>query len=323
VIAVRRHRRAGLYLALLFAGCVFWAVNYDIHDIETYYLLAYVVTGVWAAYGMAWALRLLGEKRFAFGAVGAAAVVLAMGLLVHPRVDQSGNHLVEDYTTRILREAAPHALILSYQWDYFVSASYYFQLVEKMRPDVVVLDKELFRRSWYLTQIGRNHPDVVAGARREMEVFRGELVKFERDLPYDPAMIESAYNALINRILDDAYPARPVYVTMEIEQQFGAAYERVPQGLLFRLCRPGDAPDPRAPMPEDYSFRPFDRDQPLVAGITGMYASMAANRGMYLLRAGLTDRAARCIRRAAALRPDDPEIQSLKSQVEAAQRTGR
>ena len=63
---------------------------------------------------------------------------------------------------------------------------------------MVIIDKELLRRSWYFEQIKRNHPDVYERSRQEIALFQGELYKFEHDLPYDPAVIEGRYNAMIN-----------------------------------------------------------------------------------------------------------------------------
>ena len=86
------------------------------------------------------------------------AIVIAELSANWPEVDASSNYLVEDYTATILANLKPHAIIISYQWDYFVAASYYFQYVKHARDDVTVIDKELLRRSWYYLQMKKNHP---------------------------------------------------------------------------------------------------------------------------------------------------------------------
>ena len=64
--------------------------------------------------------------------------------------DESGNYMVEDYTMNMLRNLPPNAIIFSTQWDFWVSGAFYYQLVEHVRPDVLVIDKAMLRdRPWY------------------------------------------------------------------------------------------------------------------------------------------------------------------------------
>ncbi|HLF13257.1 MAG TPA: DUF2723 domain-containing protein, partial [Bacteroidota bacterium] len=48
----RRNRDLFVLIALLFAGCLVFAVNYDISDIDSYFLLAHVATALAASAGM-------------------------------------------------------------------------------------------------------------------------------------------------------------------------------------------------------------------------------------------------------------------------------
>ncbi|PLX24141.1 MAG: hypothetical protein C0600_13745 [Ignavibacteria bacterium] len=204
------------------------------------------------------------------------------------------------------------ALVLSFQWDYWVSAAYYYQQVEGERTDMIVLDKELFRRSWYFEQIRNSHPELYSSVEREINAFQKELYKFEHDLPYDAGMIESAFNHMINTMIDRAYETRPVYVTIEMEQQFAPGYQRIPEGLAFRLYQPEDVPAPQdTPFPE-FEIRGFDREGRLVDGIGRMYGSMFFNRGVYLAQAGMHDRADRLFDQALGFAPGDSGILQWK-----------
>ncbi len=282
-VSFRLGRRIGAFLLLLFLGCVLYSINYDIHDIESYFLLAYIVSGVYAALGARALARWLGKNAApAWAATGAGtAALLWFGFT---GTSQRGNYLVEDYTANMFRSLEPNALVISYQWDYFVSASYYYQNIRRVRPDVTVIDKELLRRSWYLEQIRIDHPDIYEASRPEIEVFLAELWKFEHDVPYDPAAIEAAYNGMINSFIDRSWPRRPVYLTIEIEQQFAPGYIRVPEGLAFRLYRTPPPPGKKAF--EDFTIRPFDHPGRLVDGIKGMYAAMLINRARYCAMTG-------------------------------------
>ncbi|MCB2206451.1 DUF2723 domain-containing protein [bacterium] len=276
------------YLLLLFLTCLVWASGYDIHDIDSYFLLAFFVLAIWASFTIAELPSMVAKGMSATAGTAIVGALLVFPLLLNAsRVSQAGNTLVEDYTHGVFASLQKNALIISYQWDYWVSASYYYQLVENLRPDVIVLDKELFRRSWYLEQLRNNHPALAALVKDELERFEVELAKFEEGRPYNPTMIEAAYNGLINAMIDRSYPERPVYLTIEMEKQFGEGYERVPEGLAFRLYRPEDVPPPNELFWPDLRFRNFVSDERLVPAIKELYANMISNRGIYLSQHGM------------------------------------
>jgi hypothetical protein len=152
-------------------------------------------------------------------------------------VDQSRNYFVEDNTTAIIRHLPPNAVILSFQWDYFISASYYFQHVKSVRPDVRVLDKELFRRSWYFPQLEGMYPDLMERSKIECELFLQELLKFEKGLPYEYAAIEGRYANVLKSFIDKNIDEVPVFVTHEIEQHYTPGYHRIPYGLVYQLSK--------------------------------------------------------------------------------------
>jgi hypothetical protein len=286
VVLWRRKRQAAVATLLLFAGCVLYAINYDIHDIDSYFLLAYVMVALWAAIGLhAVALRLMSSGR---GGVIAAVVVtaviaLAPFLMHRSTSDRSTDHLVEDYTQNMFRALPQNAVIFSYQWDYWLSASYYFQLVRGVRPDVVVIDKELLRRSWYFTELERRYPWFIEQSRPEVNAFLRELDKFEHDRPYDAAIIQGRYIGVIASMISRSMETRPVFVTHEIEPEFTQGYQRVPEGLAFRLV--ADSAFHPSPRP-DFVFRPFRTPGRLEDALPRLYAAALVARGMYYYRAG-------------------------------------
>jgi hypothetical protein len=256
----RAQRMVALGTVVFFATCIVYAVNYDIHDIDSYFLLAYVCIGVWAACGLfvvgTWMTGRGGER-----AGWVLALVVVVGLVpayVHYReVDESRNYLVEDYTHNMFASLKPGAVVLSYQWDYWVSASHYYQLVCGERPDIAVIDKELLRRSWYFHVLEQRYPWLIARSRVEVDAFLKELYKFEHDLPYAPDAIEGRYTAMIASFIGRSMEDRPVYVTGEIEPQYTAAWRSESEGLAYRLV-PRDAPEGVPEMPR-YVVRPFAR----------------------------------------------------------------
>lgn len=287
-LIVYRTPRLAVILVLLFLVCVGYAINYDIHDIDSYFLLAYVVLSICVAVGIRGLLEYVHRKRTHLLVV--AVVLVALGTPTvqwyanRRGVDESENRLVHDYTLTILNQLKQDALVISYQWDYFVSAALYFQHVRGIRPDVTIIDKELLRRSWYFKQVESIAPSVVHRSQERIDAFLRELYKFEHDIPYSPQIIESRFVEMINDLIDQGTKDRPVYVGPEIELNLGGQYERVPEGLLLRLLLPGERGEFQAP--EWPIVPPPTRMTRLTLGLLRQYAIMSTLVAEEFLRKG-------------------------------------
>ena len=290
VIALfRLHRKLAIAIVLLFVTCVLYSINYDIHDIDSYFLLAYFCVAIWSGVGFLRLYEWVQHSSTIQPGVGGALIV-AMSLApvgVHYKMnDESSNNLVEDYTKNMFASLKPDALIISYQWDYWVSAAYYFQIVESYRDDVAVVDKELLRRSWYLLQLERRYPWLIQHSRPQVEAYSKELYKFEHDTPYDPSVIQSRYVEMILSFISANIGSRPVYVTSEIEPEFTTGFQRVPEGLAFRLA--ADTLFHGSDLPH-YEIRPFGRRGRLEDMVKNLYVSSLKNRAVYYYQHGFPD----------------------------------
>jgi hypothetical protein len=239
----------------------------------------------------------------------ALSIVVCVGIGLTPlplhyeAVDESRDYTVEDYTKNMFDSSEKNALVLTYQWDYFVSPSYYLQLVEGYRNDVTVIDKELLRRSWYFKQLEHQHPQLIQNSRVEINEFLEELYKFEHDLPYDPSVIEARYEEMIRSFLVKNESLRPIYVTPEIEQEFTTGLQRVPSGLAFRLY-----PDTtyHEIIPSEFVFRPITKRNKYSEAVRNLYAGGYCNQGIYLATHGKKDRAVESFRKALQVTPGFP-----------------
>jgi hypothetical protein len=230
-------RRIFIFVVLLFVSCVLYAINYDIHDIDSYFLLAFISLAIFISFGIQKffeGIESTLSKRIV--AIIFSGLLLSQLFVNYEKIDQRNNYLVEDYTNNILLNLPKNSIVLSYQWDYFVSASYYFQHIKHVRPDVVVLDKELFRRSWYFSQLGKMYPALIKKSKPEIDLFQQELFKFEHDLPYDPSVIEGRYSLMLKSFIEKN-DSIAFYITPEIEPQYTIGYHRIPENLLFRLTK--------------------------------------------------------------------------------------
>jgi hypothetical protein len=216
-------------------------------------------------------------------------------------VDESDNALVHDYAKTALTSLDSNAVVFTYQWDYLVSAAYYLQRIDGIRHDVTIIDKELLRRSWYFIQLRKSVPWLVQKTESTIDQFLSELHKFEHGQPYNGAMIEARFNAMVNSLIDSSMGRGPVYVGAEIEPQFAGGYDRVPEGLFLRIHPPGAVKTLKTfdPPFKDSGFR-----SRLTAGLKIQYAKMLTLRAIWLLKAeGETLEAKTSLRRALEIDP--------------------
>ncbi|MFA5804822.1 MAG: DUF2723 domain-containing protein [Melioribacteraceae bacterium] len=298
IFYVYKYMRKMFYaLIATFIFSVVYSINYDIVDIDSYFLLAYIIFTFFAAYGIFKTLLFLKQKFNNKTAIITALVISLSPLVLNfSKVDQSGVYTFEDYTKAALNSTEKNSIIFSYQWDYLVSPSYYFQTVENFRADVCVIDKELLRRSWYYNQLKNNHPDVLESIFTETNNFMEVVRPFERDEKYDPNVIETSYRSVMTNLVAKNIEKRNFYIGLELlqnEMQRGEfslpeGYQFVPHLLMFKVVKGNDyvsAPDP------NFTIRfPGNRNK-YIDFIETTVATMLTYRAAYELQFNKPERA--------------------------------
>ena len=151
------------------------------------------------------------------------------------------------YIHNVFAVASPHSLVMVDR-DQFGFPLMYAQDVDRERPDVVVLDQELLRRSWYLQDLEHQHPGLIAGSRAQVEAFLAAVKPFEAGQAYDGTAIDDAYYAMIKSFVDQYEKAgRDVYFAYQPDQRIVQGYsgESVVALLKARRGRPGQEPGGR------------------------------------------------------------------------------
>lgn len=315
IMLFRTRVKVAITIVLLFIGCVAYAINYDIHDIDSYFLLAYIAVALSSAVGFFGVVRWLRDKTNTVVAVTTVLLVGLVPLVVHfDKNNETGNYLVEDYTANMFESFQPNALVLSYQWDFWVSSSYYYQLVKGVRRDVTVVDKELLRRSWYFKQLERSHPWLIENSRTEVEAFLKELHKFEHDIPYNPNEIQARFVEMIRSFIINNISSRPVYVTTEIESEFTASMQRVSEGLALRVYADTVRHEVR---PVEFAYREFARGGRLEDRLKDLYANALVAQCLSSIRDGNVEKAVEQAKFALAFNPNSAEAASILRQLKA------
>jgi len=294
-VSIFKLRKLAWFILITFVFTVLYSINYDIHDIDSYFLLAFVMLSFFAAFG---ALKILEMKSLQRNlAIIILTVVIAIQLFFNfMKVNQSGVYTFEDYTKSVLTTLPENSIIFSYQWDYFISASYYYQYVEDFRKDVTVIDKELLRRSWYFNQINNHDPKAFNGIRAEIDQFLNALQPFERDEKFDSNRLENLYRTIMSNLIKNNVKERDYFIAPELvdvemkrgEFKLPEGYNLVPHLFFYKVVEGNEyvpAPDP------DFSIRIASNRNVYIDNIENMIGRMLSNRAYYEVQNGRSDRA--------------------------------
>ncbi len=239
---------------LLFAFSIIYGINYDIYDIDSYFLLAFLVSSMWILYAIFYIIELIKKFKLNFSYIYLISVLPLIVLITNYNdSDESRNYYVKEYMNNVFNSAKTNSIIMSTQWDFWVSASWYYQYVKGVRPDVIIIDKELCRRMWYLRHIKLHFPEIYQRTKKEFDAYENELIKFEKytdrylypktdfDLK-ELDKIRAAFLTFLNSLVDN-FQDKNFYTTYDIEdveapfEKFGKEYFKIPEGLLVRYSK--------------------------------------------------------------------------------------
>lgn len=308
-IHIFKTNRKFFYFAFVsFIFSIIYSINYDIVDIDSYFLLSYYFISVFISAGFIKILILIRSKTPLKFLVVLVFPILQL-LLNFTSANQSGNYGFEEYTKTILSNVKNNSVILSYQWDYFISPAYYLQFAENYKRNVKIVDKELLRRSWYYIQLENNYPDIFKGIETDKEEFLKALKPFEQNKKFDSQKLEYHYRRILTGIIENQIKASDVYIAPELyENEMRKGEFALPNGfglapskLLFKVVTNNEYA-----AIDNYSIN-FD-----FGNVSNNYTDfikrtasvMMTNRALYELRFGFTDRAKVCIAEIKKLSPD-------------------
>lgn len=230
---VRNNFYLFISLLIIFILTLFYAINYSIPDIESYYIPCLFVMFVFAGFGLAILIKNLRVNQYFF------LIFIILPLLFnYRRAGMQGNYLAYDSAINHLKSAPVNAIILTNWWDIYAPV-FYVQHIENIRKDVCIIDKELLRRSWYLQYLNKQYPWLVRNCQIEIEYFLSYLEQFEHGRLQENVGIQNAFVDMINSFID-RNPNRRVFITFADQADYDAKFikperRRIPYGLLYEL----------------------------------------------------------------------------------------
>ncbi len=291
-------KRFFIFNIITFLSCVLYSINYDIVDIDSYFLLAYISLSFFAVFGILRILEWFEQHKITLaGSTGIIFLFCAAQFYINfDKVNQSSVYVFEDYSRALINSTAKNSIIFSYQWDFFISESYYLKNVEGFRKDVTIIDKELLRRSWYFNQLRTNYPKIISKVEDDIQAFLAALRPFERDENFDSNLLERLYQNLMNRLVTTNFDEHPYYIGSELfdnEMRNGQwtlpqGYFLVPDLFLFKVVRTNEyipAADP------DFTIRLPKQNLYYYNFIRNTVGSMLVRRAMYELKFDKIERA--------------------------------
>jgi hypothetical protein len=302
------------FTLLVFAGCLFYGVNYAFDD-PNFYLNAHFMVALWAGFG------LLAVLRAARAGWRLPAAVLCGGLFLfplmsnYPQLDKSRDRAVEEYARNVLGGLDSGAVFFSNEYERLGAPAFYLQIVEGYRRDVVVLDIILLGNPWFYGHLEQRFPWLMEASRPQIEAYRVQVDRYVRGEP-DTVRHNAALKAMfLDVIAKTKASGRPVYVSPRINTDVLEGYETVADGMAFRVLAPGE---PFRVGVKDVTFSPLPASNPLSETIRQEYAEGYGNQGTYLLAAGDTARAIERMGKALRIAPEFYQVAQILAQLRAA-----
>jgi Protein of unknown function (DUF2723)./Tetratricopeptide repeat. len=322
-----------------------WALNYEIaEDKDAYYLPTFLTLSLAAGYGFVWLVNKLRNTRLPMKVVTSIAVIVA---LLIPAIAMASNFgfnnrhryfIARDYVENILKTIEPNGLLLTDDWQVY-SPLLYLREVEGIRKDVVAMDIQQLRRSWYYDYLNTAYPEMMTAARDQVDAFLGELRHWEQDpklYERDATLfnrINTGFYEMIETFVTNQIDNAPVYITLnvatdtqgqnhELTEWLRKTYDFVPRGLVFQVIHKGGFTEPVEVQLQtrglnDGSFK-FADDDVVKLKVLPIYKVMLTNRGLYLAAYGHHDRAIDTFKEALAIDPNyKPAEQGLNDSLRA------
>ncbi len=307
----QKFRKIFLFMFISFLFTVLYSINYDIVDIDSYFLLAYVMLAFFSSFALIFLFEYATKNKISHGLVNTiliTIVVFQIGFNIKD-VNQSDTYIFEDYTKSLLNSVPENSIVFSYQWDYFVSASYYFQFVEDYRKDVTVIDKELLRRSWYYNQLENRDPNVLENLKTDINSFLEALKPFERSETFNANLLESLYRKIMSDLIEQNADKRGYYIAPELvetEMRQGVftlptEYKLVPDLFLFKAVK-GNEYVPASDADFNIRYKPSDNHYSNM--IKNFVSSMLIRRAYYEMQFGYKEKAKKYLNKIKETFPD-------------------
>jgi len=253
-----KDRKILIFLLIFFFANIFYGINYDIPDIDPYFLSSFLINSILIGAGLCSLFQIIQKlriKKVIWYGIIFCFILLPFIILKknYFEADKSKNYFAYDFASNLMGSVKKDAILLTDVWDHY-SPWLYLRYIELKRPDVTYLDKELCRRSWYFDYVKMSHPGLFRTSQEEIKKFIKEVYPFENQLSFDPYVIQEAYVNMLNSFLVKNHEQNPIYDDLVRQTKIGKTFVKIPEGLVYSLK-------------DSVGYYPFDFPDFLLRGI--------------------------------------------------------
>lgn len=272
------------FIVILMISCLMYALNYNIRDIQVYFISFYILFGICAGAGLYFIVNSL-AGRLKLKSKPAIIIIAGVCLSVfgfyynYSENNSRNDYAVEDLTLNTINNLEQNAVYLSYDWGYTYPAALYYQQAEGKRQDLKIFNIKFLSVPWYLEVIKKYHPAVYQNCSKEID-------DYIRSFGGDEKSRVMSLNSLVKAFITRNFAVFPVYVTIDLMinkelKPVLSEYNAKPCGLFFKLTAKNEAYDSTAGAPSlNNTFRQFinidsKEMKKAITSVEGMYYETA------------------------------------------------
>lgn len=222
-----------LLSAALFS--IFMISGYNIPDLDSYYIPSILIF-VWFIVFGGTALFRFFRNDFWIPVV-LSVIFVSLAILFVPDEGRKLDKRQLTYTKALIQQLPSPCLLITANWPNVAGPLNGLQAMGERR-DIVLVDQELMRRSWYIRLLMRKYPHAIKGCEKEFQELIPALLKYERKEPIHASELERKYRAAIHALIAVNIPRTAVCITEEIQTPTSIGNRqlyRIPLLLFSRL----------------------------------------------------------------------------------------
>jgi hypothetical protein len=193
--------------------------------VSVFYIPAYLFLAILIGIGLFYSVSLIKMNIVVYNTIAICLPLICLGCTItknYSKVDMHGYYYARDYSDNIFNTLPRDALLLV-NWDPYSFPLMYYQFVEHKRPDLLVIDQQLLKRSWYIHWLTLHYPDFTKPSEKEIAAFLNAIAPFESNQQYNGEILQQSYIAMINSFIDN-----------KIRRNAGVYFAYTPEPAIMR-----------------------------------------------------------------------------------------
>lgn len=208
-IMLKKRKSFALFFGLIIGFDILHSIRYSIHNIEDYYIPTFLVLSICLGEVLMFLKRFLKYSIFFF------FIFLIPLFANHYPSNRDRDFYSYDYGRNILDPLEANSILLI-MGDTFAFPLWYLHFVEKVREDVILIDKLELRYAWYCENLKKRYPELSfePGASKS-----------------DPALISERFIDIVKRNIEK----RAIYIPLPFADEVVESHLLIPNGIVHKI----------------------------------------------------------------------------------------